>query len=82
VKKKLAIDPVEAELVRTMFKLFLEGIDVSGSLGVKKSWNGSTRTAIARALVRDGAWDALTPCCPIRSMEGGCGSIGSTPRQD
>jgi hypothetical protein len=36
VKKKLAIDPVEAELVRTMFKLFLEGIDGSGSLGVKK----------------------------------------------
>jgi site-specific DNA recombinase len=36
VKKKLAIDPVEAELVRTMFKLFLEGIDGSGPLGIKK----------------------------------------------
>jgi site-specific DNA recombinase len=36
VKKKLAIDPVEAELVRTMFKLFLEGINGSGPLGVKK----------------------------------------------
>lgn len=36
VKKKLAIDPVEAELVRTMFKLFLEGVDGSGPLGVKK----------------------------------------------
>ena len=36
VKKKLAIEPVEAELVRTMFKLFLEGIDGSGPLGVKK----------------------------------------------
>ena len=35
VKKKLAIDPVEAELVRTIFKLFLEGIDGSGPLGVK-----------------------------------------------
>ena len=36
VKKKLAIDPVEAELVRTMFKLFLEGVEGSGPLGVKK----------------------------------------------
>jgi DNA invertase Pin-like site-specific DNA recombinase len=35
VKKKLAIDPVEAELVRLMFKLFLEGIDGSGPMGIK-----------------------------------------------
>jgi site-specific DNA recombinase len=35
IKKKLGIDPVEAEMVRTVFRLFLEGDQGSGSMGVK-----------------------------------------------
>ena len=35
IKKKLAIDPVEAELVRKIFTLYLEGDGSSGPLGVK-----------------------------------------------
>ena len=35
VKKKLAIDPVEAETVRLMFRLFLMGNEDSGPMGVK-----------------------------------------------
>jgi len=35
VKKKLAIDPVEAEVVRLMFRLFLEGHNGCGPMGVK-----------------------------------------------
>ena len=40
VKKKLTIDPVEAEQVRLMFKLFLEGDNGSGPMGIKAmvSW--------------------------------------------
>lgn len=34
-KKKLAIDPVEAETVRLIFRLFVEGDSGSGPLGVK-----------------------------------------------
>ena len=34
-KKRLAIDPVEAEVVRLMFKLFLQGDGTSGPMGVK-----------------------------------------------
>lgn len=34
-KKRLAIDPVEAEVVRLMFKLFLKGDGTSGPMGVK-----------------------------------------------
>jgi site-specific DNA recombinase len=39
-KKRLAIDPVEAEVVRLMFKLFLKGDGTSGPMGVKAvtSW--------------------------------------------
>jgi site-specific DNA recombinase len=35
-KKRLAIDPVEAETVRLVFKLYLEGEEASGPLGVKE----------------------------------------------
>ncbi|MEJ2118890.1 MAG: recombinase family protein, partial [Alphaproteobacteria bacterium] len=35
VKKKLAIDAVEAEQVRMIFKLFLEGDGASGPMGIK-----------------------------------------------
>ena len=40
LKKKLAIDPVEAEQVRLIFKLFLEGHEGSGPMGIKAiaSW--------------------------------------------
>ena len=34
-KKRLAIDPVEAEVVRLMFRLFREGDGASGPMGVK-----------------------------------------------
>ena len=39
-KKKLAIDPIEAETVRLVFRLFVEGDDGSGPMGVKAiaSW--------------------------------------------
>jgi site-specific DNA recombinase len=39
-KKRLAIDPVEAEVVRLMFRLFREGDGTSGPMGVKAvvSW--------------------------------------------
>lgn len=36
VKKKLDIDPVEAETVRLIFKLYLRGDGTSGALGVKE----------------------------------------------
>ena len=35
VKKRLVIDPVEAETVRLIFRLFLEGDHASGPMGVK-----------------------------------------------
>ena len=35
IKKKLAVDPVDAELVRLIFKLYAQGDGVSGPLGVK-----------------------------------------------
>ncbi|WP_461331257.1 recombinase family protein [Bradyrhizobium elkanii] len=40
IKKRLAIDPVEAEVVRLIFKLFLKGDGKTGPLGVKAvtSW--------------------------------------------
>jgi site-specific DNA recombinase len=38
-KKRLAIDPVEAEIVRLMFKLFREGNGTSGPMGVKAITN-------------------------------------------
>jgi site-specific DNA recombinase len=37
IKKKLAIDPVEAETVRLMYKLYLEGDGTTGPLGVKET---------------------------------------------
>ena len=36
VKKKLDVDPVEAETVRLIFKLYLNGDGKSGALGVKE----------------------------------------------
>ena len=36
VKKKLDVDPVEAEIVRLVFKLYLSGDGKSGALGVKE----------------------------------------------
>src|SRR5262245_57985009 len=40
MKKKLSIDPVEAEQVQLIFKLFLEGNQGSGPMGIKAiaSW--------------------------------------------
>jgi site-specific DNA recombinase len=36
IKKKLDIDPIEAETVRLIFKLYLHGDSASGALGVKE----------------------------------------------
>jgi hypothetical protein len=36
VKKKLGVDPVEAETVRLIFRLYLQGDGKSGALGVKE----------------------------------------------
>jgi DNA invertase Pin-like site-specific DNA recombinase len=35
IKKRLALDPVEAEVVRLIFRLFLEGDSGSGPMGIK-----------------------------------------------
>ena len=35
IKKKLAVDPVDAETVRLMFRLYAEGDGITGPLGVK-----------------------------------------------
>jgi hypothetical protein len=35
IKKRLEVDPIEAELVRLIFKLYSEGDGISGPLGVK-----------------------------------------------
>ena len=35
IKRKLAVDPVEAELVQQIFRLFLEGDSGSGPMGIK-----------------------------------------------
>jgi site-specific DNA recombinase len=37
IKKKLAIDPVEAETVRLIYRLYLEGDGATGPLGVKET---------------------------------------------
>ena len=37
IKKRLAIDPVEAELLRLIFNLYVEGDGASGPLGVKQT---------------------------------------------
>jgi site-specific DNA recombinase len=37
IKKKLDIDPVEAELVRLIFKLYTEGDQRTGALGIKET---------------------------------------------
>jgi DNA invertase Pin-like site-specific DNA recombinase len=37
IKKKLEVDPVEAETVRLIFKLYLEGDGASGPFGVKET---------------------------------------------
>ncbi len=56
IKKKLDIDPVEAEIVRLIFRLYLEGDGVGGPLGVKDvtSWlnNNGYRTRRAFDLRR------------------------------
>jgi hypothetical protein len=55
VKKKLEIDPVEAETVRLIFKLYILGDGSSGALGVKEivKWlNGRGYRTRASGLAR------------------------------
>ena len=59
-KKKLAVDPVEAETVRLMFKLVLEGHQGSDRWGSRRSPSGSTPTATAPASAACGASAACT----------------------
>ena len=35
IKKKLVVDPVEAETVKLIYRLYLEGEGVAGPMGVK-----------------------------------------------
>ena len=49
IKKKLAIDPVEAETVRLTFRLYREGDGTSGPLGVKKVVNWLNERGYAAA---------------------------------
>jgi site-specific DNA recombinase len=44
IKKKLAVDPVEAETARLIFKLYLYGDGTSGALGVKEVVKWLNRT--------------------------------------
>ena len=80
VKKKLAVDPVEAEQVRLIFQLFLEGHDGSGPMGIKTiaSWLNE-RGLHAPAPGDAGEQGGFMRCCPIRSMPGGCASTSRTP---
>ena len=48
IKKRLEIDPVEAELVHLIFRLYIEGDGRSGPLGVKELQIGSMTMAIER----------------------------------
>lgn len=58
-KKRLGVDPVEAEVVRLIFKLFREGDGASGPMGVKavSCWlnERGCGAAIVRGSARDGA---------------------------
>ncbi|MFG1296531.1 serine integrase family protein [Xanthobacter variabilis] len=44
-KKRIIVDPVEAELVRLMFDLYLQGDGTSGPMGIKEM---STGTEVSR----------------------------------
>lgn len=78
IKKRLSIDPVEAETVRLMFRLFLEGEGSSGPMGVK---------AIAVWLnarghcTRGGATWGLGPVHAMLSHPVYAGVCGSTDRR-
>lgn len=51
IKKKLAIDPVEAETVRLIFRLYLEGDGAPGPLGVKETTKWLNRCPKDRCLL-------------------------------
>jgi hypothetical protein len=52
VKRKLALDPVEAEYVKLIYKLYLYGDGTSGALGIKEVVNGSTAMATGPVAAR------------------------------
>ena len=54
-KKRLAVDPVEAESRAPHVQAFREGDGTWGPMGVKAVTSGSTSTAIGRASARGGA---------------------------
>jgi site-specific DNA recombinase len=62
VKKRLAIEPVEAETVRLHFGCFRKAIRVLGRWVLRPLLCGSTIMAIARAEVRCGASGRSTRC--------------------
>ena len=77
IKKKLAIDAVEAESVRLMFKLFLEGDQGSGPMGVKAITVWLSEHGYR---TRGGATWAIGPVHALlthRSMGGACASTGT-----
>ena len=69
VKKKLAIDPVEAEQVQLIFKLFLEGQPAQARWGSRPSRVGSTSGVTRPAPVDAGEMGEFMPFCPTRSMQ-------------
>jgi hypothetical protein len=54
IKKRLEVDPVEAELVCLIFRLYVEG-DGTVRSASRKPPNGSMSTAIARAVAQPSA---------------------------
>ena len=59
-KKRLAVDPVEAEIVRLMFRLVMEGDGSSGPMGAKAATSYSMNAGIAREAARAGASASCT----------------------
>ena len=62
IKKKLAIDAVEADTVRLIFRLFLEGDGGSGPMGVKTIAVWLNARGTVRAVAPPGAWVPSMPC--------------------
>ena len=79
IKKKLAIDPVEAEQVRLIFRLFLEGDQGSGPMGIKAIVDWLNERGYTTRTGGPGESGASMPCSPTRSMPDGSASTSRTP---
>lgn len=61
IKKKLEIDPLHADTVRLIYRLFLEGDGTSGALGVKAIATYFNERRIFIRDVANGAWRKSMP---------------------